>query len=87
MSKVATNTNLKLPLPLKPAPSGWWRQVKNFKGQWQHQISVSGNFWTSGPLLLVHNFWPCKLFFGRSKRATIINLRQQRLFLICILQH
>ena len=32
MSKVATNTNLKLPLPLlKPAPPGWWRQVKNFK--------------------------------------------------------
>ena len=23
MSKVATNTNLKVPLPLKPAPPGW----------------------------------------------------------------
>ena len=23
---------LPLPLPLKPAPPGWWRQVKNFKG-------------------------------------------------------
>ena len=34
MSKVATNTNLKLPLLLKPASPGSWRQVKNFKGQW-----------------------------------------------------
>ena len=28
MYKVATNTNLKLPLLLKPAPLGWWRKVK-----------------------------------------------------------
>ena len=34
MSKIATNTNLKLPLLLKPAQPGWWRQVKNFKGLW-----------------------------------------------------
>ena len=59
MSKVATNTNLKLPRLLKnllrQAGGGRWKILRvsgNFKLVFN---TNSGNFWTSGPLLLFQN--------------------------------